>query len=218
MKNRRVLVCLLACLALGASIGCAGAEVAPTAEPTITPRPTFTEVPPATATPTNTPTEPPTATPPPTETPQPTNTPKPAATRVPPTARPQPTNPPAPQVGAHGVIGRLSFRSNKTEYGVNEKVFFTFAAENTTDQDLHFGILGFKADSPSVPFHTSWSSEVYDWKIPAHGTFAKDDNMTFPVPGTFTVKLAICYSATNDCKGGGADWAEYSPGVVVTIH
>ncbi len=99
---------------------------------------------------------------------------------------------------------------------MNEKVFFVFAAENRTNGDIPFGILGFKASDGA--FHTSWTSDVYSWKIPANGVFSKDDGMSFSTPGTYTVKLAICFSTFGECQGAGAQWEEFNPGVVVTIR
>ena len=218
VRKRILLVALL--VALGASLGCgSGNGKAPSGAASATPRPTFTDVPPPTNTPpaTATPTE--TATPPPTATPEPSATPVPP-TKVPPTKIPptrvSPTNTPAPQVGPHGVLGRLRLRDNRTGYAVNERVFFVFEAENRTSSDIPFGILGFKASNGD--FHTSWTSDVYSHKIPANGVFSKDDNMSFGAPGTYTVKLAICFSPYGDCLGANAEWEEFSPGVVVTIR
>lgn len=234
VKKHTLLVLLLAGLALVATLGCSkGQSKAPTAEMTKTPRPTFTEAPPATATtvpspvplPTNTPATTPTPAatatatkPPATATPVPTNTPKPTATPVPPTqAPPPPTQTPAPQVGAHGVIGTLRLRANRTDYAVNEQVFFVFAVDNKTGKDIPFGILGMKADK-NVPFKTSWTSDVYNHVFKANSVFSYDDNIVFTAPGTYTVKLAVCFSKFGDCQGPGADWEEFSPGVVVNIH
>lgn len=224
MKSRPLLVFLLVCLALGASLSCAPSRKAPqaTVEPTNTLRPTFTDVPPATDTPaatatfTVTPTEPATPTAEPSATPEPTATPTRKPTRVPPTPTPRPTNTPAPQVGSHGVLGKLRLRQNRTDYAVREKIFFVFEAENHTDRDIPFGILGMKADNGQ--FQTSWSSDAYSLKIDARSVFSRDDNMAFSAPGTYTVRLAICFSAYADCSVAGADWEEFSPGVVVNVR
>lgn len=211
MPQRRLVILLVLALLLVAA-GCGpGSAPAPTA--TNTPRPTFTDVPPATNTPTVTPTLPPTETPvPPTATA--TFTPQPTATRRPATATPRPpTATPAPQVGPHGVIGRLRTRDGRSEYAVNEQVFFTFEIENRTASDVRFGIIGLKADQ-NVPFQTSWTSDVYDHKFPANQTFKNDDRIIFTAPGTYTVRLAVCFSTYNECRAGGADWEEFSPVVV----
>jgi hypothetical protein len=219
VRNRLLLVSLLVCFGLGGTLGCSPkAQEAPTPTPQLanTLRPTFTALPSATATPAATATPTATYTPTATATPEPTATSQPTVTRVPPTPRPQPTNTPAPQVGPHGVMGRLRLRENRTDYAVNEKVFFVFEAENRTDHDIPFGILGMKASNGQ--FQTSWTSDVYSWKIDAHSTFSKDDNIAFSEPGTYTVKLAICFSDYGTCQGEGADWEEFSPGVQVNIR
>ena len=213
MAKRRTTVLLLLALLLVPVTSCGGPGAGPAPTATKTPRPTFTDVPPATNTPTVMPTPLPTETPvPPTATA--TFTPEPTATRRPATAplRP-PTATPAPQVGPHGVLGRLRTRDGRSEYAVNEQVFFTFEIENHTDADIRFGIIGLKADQ-NVPFQTSWTSDVYDHKFPAKQTFKNDDRIIFTAPGTYTVRLAICFSRFGECQGGGAEWEEFSPVVV----
>jgi hypothetical protein len=226
VKTRYLVVLALLSLALGLSAACSGKSVQ---TPTTTPRPTFTEAPTATSTPaaTNTPIIP--ASPTPTETPASTATPVPPtatpvpptateapATRIPPTAVP-PTAVPEPQVGAHGVIGKLTLRDPKAAYGVGEQVFFTFEVTNPSGKDVPFGILGLKSDG-NVQFQTSWTSDVYNHVFPANGVFKHDDNIKFGAPGTYTVKLAVCFNTYNNCAGGAPDWEEFAPGVVVTVH
>lgn len=216
MLKRRWLILLVLALVLAAPVGCGGRGNAAAPAATKTPRPTFTDVPPATNTPTIAPTVPPTETPvPPTATA--TFTPEPTATRkpAPPTPRP-PTATPAPQVGSHGVLGRLTTRDGGSEFAVNQEVFFHMEVENHTDAAVRFGIMGLKADH-DVPFQTSWTSDVYDWKFEVNQTFKHDDRIIFTAPGTYTVRLAICFATYNDCRGGSADWEEFSP-VVVTIR
>lgn len=239
LKNRLPFVLLTVGLLLSLALGCSSGQkpAGATPEMTKTPRPTFTDVPPATATaaPTPAPTlvtqaatatltpaaASPTPVPKPTETRKPTsypaaptNTPRPQPTNPPP---PRPTNTPAPQVGAHGVIGRLRLRESRTQYGVNEQVFFVFEVENKSGKDIPFGILGLKADN-NVPFKTSWTSDVYNHQFKTTEVFRNDDHIVFTAPGTYTVKLAICFSPYSACQGGGADWEEFAPGVTVTIR
>ncbi len=212
---------LLAGLTLGASAGCAGGN-GKNADPTKTPRPTFTDAPTATNTPAATATPSPTATLAATATPEPTATLQPTATKVPPTKAPvkptaKPTATPAPQVGPHGVLGRLRLRENRTTYAVGEQVFFVFEAENRTDKDVPFGILGLKSDG-NVPFQTSWTSDVYKHAVKANSVFRNEDRIVFPAAGRYTVRLAICFATYDDCRSGSPDWEEFAPGVVVTIQ
>jgi len=127
-----------------------------------------------------------------------------------------PTAVPAPQPGAHGVIGRLRTRDGRNDFAVNEEVFFTFEVENPGDGDVRFGILGLKANN-DVPFQTSWTSDVYDHKFIAHQTFRNDDRIIFAAPGTYTVRLAVCFATYNDCRGGADAWEEFGS-VVVNIR
>mgnify|MGYP005840214935 CR=1 FL=1 len=225
MKNRSLAVLLLASLVLIADAGCTSRQHNDTPNPTKTTRPTFTPVPPASATPPATitpqptPTVPVTATPPPTLTPPPSPSRPPTAYPVRPTAtpRPRPTDTPAPRPGAHGVIGRLRTRESRSDYAVGEQVFFVFEVENPTDQDIRFGILGLKADK-NVDFQTSWTSDVYDHKFKAHDVFRNEDRIIFPAAGTYTVRLAVCFSTYSVCRGAGADWEEFAPGVVVNVR
>ncbi len=211
------------------------------APPTRTPRPTFTAtLPPrpnapvpsqpqqADATVQPTPTQTPANTPPPepsptnTPVPEPTNTPEPPPTNTPvplptntPAPPPPPTNTPVPQpagpvVGRYGISGKVTAR-DKTTFAVGEKAFFVYEATNHTDAPVSFGKLGIKASNGQ--FNTSWINPdtIYPG-VP----FKHDDGLTFDVPGTYQVFLAICYFG---CDGGDAVWEEYPDGAAtITVQ
>jgi len=120
MRQRSILILLVAVLVMTATLGCSLAQSfgkkEPTATPTYTktPKPTFTDTPVIV----NTPTPIPTKTTPPTKAPAATNTPaQPTATPVPPT--PVPTNTPVPKPQGIVNIQDLNFRAGPgTAYGI----------------------------------------------------------------------------------------------------
>lgn len=179
------------------------AEQAPQEEPTATPQPVEQ--------PTDTPTPEPVA---PTDTPepQPTDTPPPPPTNTP-APPPPPTDTPVPagpQVGAHGISGKVIAR-DKTTFAVGEKAFFTYEANNHTDQPVTFTILGIKASNGQ--FNTSWiNPDTIQPGVP----FRHDDGLTFNSPGTYQVFLAICYVS---CGESGAVWEEFQSGAAtITVQ
>ena len=151
----------------------------PTSASADVPTPTYTPLP---LPPTDTPLPPPPtdtpAPPPPTDTPvppPPTDTPvppPPADTPVPPPpTEPPPTEPPAPTepvAGAHGVLGKITFRDGRDTYGIGEKIFVKIEATNTGPGLLPFGILGLTPSTGS--FQTSWTEgdigalETFQWE------------------------------------------------------
>jgi len=117
--------------------------------------------------------------------------------------------PPAePAIGQFGVSGKVVAR-DKTTFTVGEKAFFIEEATNHSDKNVFFTFLGLKADG--IPFHTSWDNN----KIAPGETFRWEDGITFDVPGTYNVFLAICYG---DCENGGV-WEEYRDGAAtITVQ
>jgi hypothetical protein len=187
------------------------------------PTPTYTLLPPP---PTDTPVPlPPTDTPapaPPTDTPvppPPTDTPvppPPADTPVPPPpTEPPPAEPPAPTepvAGAHGVIGKITFRDGRDTYAAGEKIFVKIEAKNTGGGPLTFGILGLTTSTGA--FQTSWTSG----DIGALETFQWEDGLAFSTPGTHKIWLSICFSPENVCQGADGDWERFEPGLDVIIQ
>lgn len=134
--------------------------------------------------------------------------PAPAPTEPPPPA--QPEAPAEPGVGAHGVIGKISFREGRNTYGVGEKVFVKIEATNTQPGQMTFGILGLTTSTGA--FQTSWSSGTID------GTFTHEDGLPFNAPGTHKIWLSICFSPEDVCKGADGDWERFEPGLDVVIQ
>ncbi len=145
---------------------------------------------------------------PPTDTPiPPTNTPAPPP---PPTNTPVPPTPAGPVIGQFGISGKVTAR-DKTTFAVGEKAFFVYAATNHTNAPVSFVKLGIKASNGQ--FNTSWINPDV---IPANAVFQHDDGLTFDVPGTYQVFLAICYA---NCDGAGAVWEEYQDGAAtITVQ
>jgi uncharacterized protein YraI len=142
-------------------------------------------------------------------TPIPTPVP-PTATPVP-TAIPVPTSPPAP-VGysSHGIVGN-SFNMEKTTGAVNEKLWFTFDVQNTSNVTVEYSALAAHTDSG----YSAWSWTMQKLK-PGEGIQWRD-NIKFGATGTYQVYLGICYAGSVDaCKSSG--WDRLSPSVTVTIE
>ena len=100
---------------------------------------------------------------------------------------------------------------DKTTFAVGEKAFFTYEALNHTSDPVDFVLLGIKASDGQ--FNTSWINP--DVIVPGQ-PFRHDDGLTFNIPGTYEVMLAICFA---DCGGAGADWEEFPKGAAtITVH
>ena len=195
----------------------------PTSASADVPTPTYTPLP---LPPTDTPLPPPPtdtpAPPPPTDTPVPPPPPDtpvpppPADTPVPPPpTEPPPTEPPAPTepvAGAHGVLGKITFRDGRDTYGIGEKIFVKIEATNTGPGLLPFGILGLTPSTGS--FQTSWT----EGDIGALETFQWEDGLAISVPGTHKIWLSICFSPESVCKGADGDWERFEPGLDVIIQ
>jgi len=190
----------------------------PLPEPTATEIPTATEVPPTEVPPpTEIPVEEPTPEPTATETPiPPTDTPVPAPPPVE-EAAPAPTDPPPPapvepMAGAHGVLGKISFRDGRNTYGVGEQVFVNIEAQNQTDAMISFGILGLATSTGQ--FQSSWTAHA----IGAQSTFSHQDGIGLPAPGNHKIWLSICFSTKDVCQSPDGDWERFEPGVDVVIQ
>ena len=149
--------------------------------------------------------------------PSPTALPTLAPTTRPPTSTPRPTPTVAPTAtipveAPHGVTGRLRLRDARSRFAAGEAVPFVIELENTADAPVSLGIVGLKADQ-NLPFHWSWT----ELTIQPHTVFTAEDSLTFPAPGTYSVKQGVCFSATRTCASGSGEWAEYEPAVVVSI-
>lgn len=149
----------------------------------------------------------------------PTETQDVAESAPPPTAPPPSTpepEPPAeappaePAAGAHGVIGKITFRDGRNTYAVGEKVFVKIEATNTQPGQLPFGILGLTTSTGA--FQTSWSSGTID------GTFSHEDGLPFAGPGNHKMWLSICFSTEAECQGSDGDWERFEPGLDVIIQ
>ena len=139
------------------------------------------------------------------------------ATSAPPPPPTEPVPPPAEAAapaeagaGAHGVIGKITFREGRNTYGVGEKVFVKIEATHTQPGQLPFGILGLTTSTGT--FQTSWSSGTID------GTFTHEDGLSFNAPGNHKMWLSICFSTEDVCKGPDGDWERFEPGLDVVIQ
>jgi hypothetical protein len=180
----------------------------PTETPIPPPPDTSTQIQPEEAPATDAPIPEPTATD--TPVPPPTEPPPPPPTQPPPPA--EPPSPPEPVAGAHGVIGKITFRDGRNTYAVGEKVFVKIEATNTGSGLLPFGILGLTPSSGS--FQTSWSNG----SIASGETFRHEDGLAFSTPGTHKLWLSICFSSKEVCQGPNGDWERFEPGLDVIVQ
>ncbi len=211
-----VLVCILL-LALGALDGLASA-FGPTGTPTrpviaiptraMTKAPILPLLPTLTSTVTST------------NTPVPTQTRIPA-TRVPPTATYTPTASPTPSPSPtftltptippgleHGLTN-ISFKLRKLYLAPDEPIWFNFSITNSNASALSYGLLGAEVyyyDGSLFFIHRSFQ----DGTLASGQTLTKDDSFTISTPGTYGVRLIICYDRLSICNTPAGEWERLS--------
>jgi hypothetical protein len=178
--------------------------------PTNTPPPSLTPAP----------TVPPTEAPPTvTETP---TAPPPTATRPPvivqplPTATQPPPPPPPPPVDTRGLSATFSVEGSS--FGTGQDIWFNFDVTNSTGNPVEFGMLGAYPKRDGVDrlawFQGSWTNEV----IPVNGLEWRD-HINLNEPGSYTLRLAICFdSDANGCRGGAGNWVTLSPEIPIVVQ
>lgn len=213
--------------------------IASTAQVELTSTPEEEELPPVagvpetfTPLPTSTPTDTPLATTPaPTDTPAPTSTlppSTPTSTPVPViiptnTAPPPPpatnTPPPAPPPqDTRGLVATNFGLQPRSDYRVNQQLWFEFSIVNTTGGEVPYFRLGVMprkggADRPQ------WFQQSYggpNASIKPQG-LNHEDNIKLPESGTYTLRLAICFDSWEACNSGGANWVTMSEEIPVNI-
>jgi hypothetical protein len=190
--------------------------------------PTATPAPTKTATPTHTPI-PPTATPTPaTATIMPTATVTVAATRPAVTAAPR-TNTPvsattaataAPTAATSSRLKNVQFAVENPTISVNQEVWFTFSITNASSTSpLPIGELGavvFNSAGQNINFQESYSGfELSAGQVLNHRDSVKAG--VFNAPGTYTVRLSVCYSSKPDCASGG-EWELLLQPITITVQ
>ena len=190
---------------------------------------------------------PPTFTPPPTSeatdtpeqvAPQPTNTPAPTNTLPPPTltntpvpvvlptntsAPPAPpTNTPVPEPPPQDTRGLVATSFNiqsRSDFRVNQQVWFDFELVNTTGGEVAYNRLGVMPRKDGAD-RLDWFQQSYggpNATIKPQG-LVHEDNIKLPEAGTYTLRLAICFDGWESCNSGGGNWATLSQEVPVTIN
>ncbi len=199
-------------------------EVASPLPPAGQPPATFTPLPTIEATNTAVP-----VTPSDTATPLPTNTlPPPTPTRTPvpivyPTnTPPPPANTPVPQPPPQDTRGLVATAFNiqpRSDFRVNQPVWFDFQIVNTTGGDVAYNRLGVmpRKDGQDRP---DWFQQSYggpNATIKPQG-LSHEDNIRLPEAGNYTLRLAICFDGYDSCNSGGGTWATLSSEIPVTIN
>ena len=169
-------------------------------------------------------------TPDPTETPQATNTlPPPTATRTPvpvvlPTnpPPPPPTNTPVPQPPPQDTRGLVATAFNihsRSDFRVNQQVWFDFEIVNTTGGEVPYNRLGVMPRKDGQD-RGDWFQQSYggpNATIKPQG-LVHEDNIKLPESGNYTLRLAICFDGWESCNSGGGTWATLSPEIPITIN
>lgn len=140
-------------------------------------------------------------------------TPVATATPVPPTPVPAP-------VSNHGLVGELSLCTNKDRYYAQvERVCVRELIRNTTSSTITYGILGVSAQNVSGgagQFQTSWSGDLSicgGCTGPAGGGW--EDGLYLNAPGTYVLRLSVCFSTVDVCAGSSGDWETLTTGITV---
>ncbi len=116
------------------------------------------------------------------------------------------------------MVGQAFSVEGGNAFGTNQMIWFNFVVGNTAGGPVPFGALGVMprkdgVDRPDM-FQASWSNEVLttgglDWR----------DHIEIGEPGSYTLRLAICFDADlNACKAGGGTWATLSSEIPVNIY
>lgn len=117
-------------------------------------------------------------------------------------------------------LERFQLETSKAEFAVDEPIWVNFRLLNPSSDPVSFGYLGIavEEDGQNVAelFHTTYTETTID---PDDDTFAEyRDNIKLPRPGTFVLRLAICYPDVASCSTGEGDWEYLSRGIQVTVR
>lgn len=113
----------------------------------------------------------------------------------------------------------------QTTYAAGSDIGFKFIITNIGTERVGWGYLGaYFADmsGAKIYYQTSYAGGVGGdpkyWLQPG-GQLPWDDYWRggIPTPGTYQVKLLICYSPTSECNGPAGDWEDLSPYIQITI-
>lgn len=163
-----------------------------------------------------------------TETPLPTNTlPPPTATRTPvpvvlPTnPPPPPTNTPVPQPpppDTRGLVGTSFNIQSRSDFRVNQQVWFDFEIVNTTGGEVPYYRLGAMPKKDGQD-RLDWFQQSYggpNATIKPNG-LTHEDNIKLPESGNYTLRIAICFDGWETCNSGGT-WVSLSGEIPITIN
>lgn len=176
------------------------------------------------------------ATPESTDTPEatevpPTNTPAPpppanTAAPVQPTSPPAPTNtaeppppPPPPATGANGLVASHFALQERSEYNAGGKVWFEFEIANSTGNEVSYSALGVMPKKDGVD-RFEWYQQTYGGQNSTikPGGLVWEDRIELPEPGSYTLRLVMCFDGFDNCLQGGGTWVSMSPEIAVQIN
>jgi len=134
--------------------------------------------------------------------------PTPTHTPVPATATPRGYN-------SRGVIP-ARFWVEQTNVAVNEKVWFNFLVNNTTNENIAYSVLAARAENG--PAKDSWTNEILRPGFGPAGGSPWRDWIAFSAPGTYQLYLGICYGGRDPCLALQAPWDRLSDNVTITVR
>jgi hypothetical protein len=102
----------------------------------------------------------------------------------------------------------------RTQFGVNQPIWFKFTVMSTTGHPVDYGSLGVMPSKYGVDqfawYQHSYGGGTTAWdRIPPEG-FSHEDNIKFPESGSFSIRLAICFDTYNVCRSGGGSFVYLS--------
>ena len=193
-------------------------------EATNTPIP-VTNTPQASATPENTNTPEVTEIPP-TDTPvpmPPTNTPQPAQPTSPPPPPPtetaEPPPPPPPAKGANGLVASHFAIQDRSDLSAGGSVWFEFELSNSTGGEVEYNALGVMPKKDGVD-RFEWYQQTYGGQNSTikPGGLIWEDRIKLPEPGSYTLRLVMCFDGFDNCLQGGGTWQTVSDEIGIQIN
>jgi hypothetical protein len=98
-----------------------------------------------------------------------------------------------------------------TNFAVNQDIWFVYDLKNANRAEMEYGALGLLPRKDGVErldlAQFSWTNAT----MFPNGMVWRD-HINIPEPGNYSVRIAICFDATQDvCRAGGGRWATLSP-------
>lgn len=161
----------------------------------------------------------------PTDTPEPvlpTSTPQPAQPTSPPppppTDTPEPPPPPPPK-GANGLVASHFALQDRSDFSAGGKIWFEFTVANSTGGEVPYNALGVMPKKDGVD-RFEWYQQTYGGPNSTinPGGLSWEDRIELPEPGSYTLRLVMCFDGFDNCLQGGGTWQTLSDEIPVQIN